>query len=63
MSEDSKSEVPFVKVSSLRDLVNFSKVGSSDLLIHRSTLDFWKLSEDGSYIVKLINDDSGPIKG
>lgn len=60
--EQSKNEVKFIKVSSLRDLVNFSKVGSSNVLIHRSTLDFWQLSDDGTHIVKLISDDQGPVR-
>ena len=62
LEENPPSEPNFRKVSSLRDLVEFSKVGSSSLLIHKSTLDFWQLSDDGSHIVKLVTDDLGPIK-
>lgn len=62
LDENPSSEPNFRKVSSLRDLVEFSKVGSSNLLIHKSTLDFWQLSDDGSHIVKLVTDDLGPIK-
>lgn len=62
MQEETDNSPVVRKISSLRDLVNFSKVGSSDLLIHKSTLDFWKISDDGSYIVKLISDDTGPVR-
>lgn len=62
LDENPSSEPNFRKVSSLRDLLEFSKVGSSNLLIHKSTLDFWQLSDDGSHIVKLVTDDLGPIK-
>jgi len=61
MQEDNE-KIQIRKVSSLRDLVEFTKLGSSNFLVHKSTLDFWQMSADGSHIVKLVNDDQGPIK-
>jgi len=62
MQEDNEHNLKVLKISSLRDLQGFSKVGSSNLLIHKSTLDFWQLSDDGTHVVKLVNDEQGPIK-
>lgn len=61
-NQDKDKKPEFRKVSSLRDLVSFQKLGNSNFLIHKSTLDFWKMSDDGAYIVKVVNDDLGPIK-
>ena len=62
MQEDNEHNLKVLKIYSLRDLQGFSKVGSSNLLIHKSTLDFWQLSDDGTHVVKLVNDEQGPIK-
>lgn len=62
MLENNEQESEVVKLASLADLMPFSKIGSSNLLIHKSTLDFWQLSDDGSHVVKLVSDDQGPIR-
>ncbi|NBV28967.1 hypothetical protein EBS02_08145 [bacterium] len=62
--QDNEDLLPeIIKISSLRELDNFQKIGSSNFLIHKSTLDFWQMSDDGSHIVKLVSDDQGPVQG
>lgn len=51
-----------IRVSSMRDLAGFSQV-ATDTLVHVSQQDFWKIGKDdqGHYIERLVNDDSGPV--
>ena len=53
-----------VRISSLSQLAGFQVV-SADTLVRLSQKDFWKLGKDdqGDYIERLVDDDSGPVVG
>lgn len=53
-----------VRVSSLHQLASFQLV-AEDRLVHLSQKDFWKLGQDdqGFFIERLVDDDSGPVRG
>lgn len=53
-----------LRLATAHDLAGFSVV-SSDQLVHMARQDFWKLGQDeeGYFIERLVNDDSGPVKG
>jgi len=47
------------KISSLRDLVGFRRI-SNDLLVNKSTQDFWKLTKDanGNDVIEKLHDNT-----
>jgi hypothetical protein len=51
-----------IRIAKLSDLSDFQIV-AGDKLVHLSKSDFWKLGqdEDGHFIERLVNDDSGPV--
>jgi hypothetical protein len=53
-----------VRVASLHQLAGFQLL-AEDRLVHLSQKDFWKLGQDdeGFFIERLVDDDSGPVKG
>jgi hypothetical protein len=53
-----------VRVANLQQLAGFQLV-AEDQLVHLSQQDFWHLGKDdqGFYIEKLVDDDSGPVQG
>lgn len=53
-----------VRVASLQTLTGFQMVGA-DTLVHLSQKDFWKIGQDqdGFFIERLVDDETGPIKG
>lgn len=53
-----------IKVSSMADLVNFSRI-SEDTLVHKAKKDLWRISEseDGVYIERLFDPNTDePLK-
>jgi len=53
-----------LRIASVDSLHGFLKL-SNDTLVRVSQKDFWKLGEDeeGFYIERLVDDDSGPVHG
>jgi hypothetical protein len=53
-----------IRVASLQQLAGYSLV-AEDRLVRLSQQDFWKLGQDdeGLFIERLVDDDSGPVKG
>jgi len=61
-NSDKSKKKGIIKVSSISDLDGFIKVADDGTLIHKSTMDFWKISDDGSYIEQLYDDSGDPFK-
>jgi len=53
-----------IRVASLHQLAGFQLV-AEDQLVRLSQQDFWKLGQDGEgfFIERLVDDDTGPVKG
>lgn len=53
-----------VRVASLDQLVGMSRV-SADVLVRHAQQDFWQIGqdEDGYFIERLVDDNSGPVRG
>ena len=53
-----------LRVASLHQLAGFQLV-ADDQLVRLSQQDFWKLGKDseGFFIERLVDDDTGPVKG
>lgn len=53
-----------IRIASVSQLVGF-RVVAEDTLVRVSQQDFWKLGndEEGAFIERLVDDDSGPVLG
>jgi hypothetical protein len=40
----------------------FVKLGSTNLLVHKCTKEIWKFNETGDEIIRLVEDNSEPLK-
>ena len=41
----------------------FFKMGSTNMVVHKCPFELWKLSSDGSEIVRMFDDNKKPVKG
>jgi len=53
-----------MKLASRNKLPNgFFKMGSTDIVVHKCPFELWKISSDGSEIVRMFNDSKKPVEG
>ena len=53
-----------VRIASVHQLAGF-RIVAEDTLVRVSQQDFWRLGQDseGSFIERLVDDDTGPVQG